>query len=42
MQAVLGDLPAALARVSPDGKALFFKAHGDIYWIDASVVNELR
>ena len=42
MQAVLGDLPAALARVSPDGKALFFKANGDIYWIDASVVNELR
>ena len=42
MQPVLGDLPAALARISPDGKALFFKANGDIYWIDASVVNELR
>jgi len=42
LQAVLGDLPAALARISPDGEALFFKANGDIYWIDASAIEVLR
>jgi len=42
MQTVLGDLPAALACISPDGNALFFNADGDIHWIKASVVNELR
>ncbi len=39
---VVGDLPAALARISPDGKYLFFKADGDIYWVDTSVVKTLR
>jgi len=42
MGPVLGDLPAALARLSPDGRALFFSANGEIYWIDASVVETLR
>lgn len=42
MGGVIGDLRAALARISPDGKYLFFKADGDIYWVDASVVETLR
>ena len=42
MGGVLGDLPAALARVTPDGRYLFFKADGDVYWVDASVVETLR
>lgn len=28
--------------VSPDGKYLFFTRDGDIYWVDASVIEELR
>lgn len=42
MGSVLGDLAAGLARVSPDGKYLFFKANGDIYWVDAAAVEALR
>jgi len=42
MEPVLGDLPTALARISPDGQYLFFKADGDIYWIGASVIEALR
>jgi len=41
----MGDLipmNAALARVSPDGRYLFFKSGGDIYWIDAMIVENLR
>ena len=34
------------ARISPDGKYLFFgrnTSHGfDIYWIDAGIINELK
>ncbi len=41
MEPVLGDCPAALARVSPDGNALFFKADGDICWVDTSLVESL-
>jgi len=39
---VLGDLPAALPRISPDGTILFFNADGEIYWIDAAVIEQLR
>ena len=42
MKPILGNLPAALARISPDGKALFFQADGDIYWIAASAIEALR
>ena len=42
MQPAIGDLPAALARLSPDGTALFFKAEGDIYWIAALAIDALR
>jgi len=42
MAPVVGDLPAAMARISPDGKALFFKADGDIYWIATSAIERLR
>jgi len=33
---------AALARVTPDGKYLFFKSNGDIYWIDAGIIDAFR
>jgi hypothetical protein len=33
---------AALARISPDGRYLFFKSGGDIYWVDAMIVESLR
>jgi len=42
MGAALGGLPAGLPRVSPDGRILFFNAHGEIYWIDTSVLGQLR
>ena len=32
----------ALARVSPDGQYLFFKSEGDIYWVDAIIVESLK
>jgi hypothetical protein len=42
----LGDvLPlkgAALARLSADGKYIFFQAEGDIYWIEAKIVEEMK
>ena len=30
------------AYVTPDGKYLFFNRHEDIYWVDASFIEELR
>ena len=42
MGGVLGDLPAALARITPDGRYLFFKADGDVYWVDAQVIEEAK
>ena len=39
----LGPLQAGQGMVSPDGKYLFFTAgerlKGDIYWVDAAVLN---
>ncbi|MEE4257759.1 MAG: T9SS type A sorting domain-containing protein [Bacteroidales bacterium] len=32
----------AIASVSPDGECLFFTREQDIYWMDASVIDELR
>jgi len=31
-----------VAMVSPDGKYLFYTNKGDIYWIDAKIIEELR
>jgi acyl dehydratase len=42
MESVLGDLPAALARISPDGEILFFTANGDVYWIHTDALDALR
>ncbi|UCE17277.1 MAG: VCBS repeat-containing protein [Gemmatimonadota bacterium] len=33
---------AALARISPDGQYLFFKSEGDIYWVDARIIEHLK
>ncbi len=33
---------AGFAMLSPDGKYLFFSAGGDIYWVDATIIEELR
>ena len=32
----------AIPYVSPDGKYLFFNTTGDIYWVDASVIEAIR
>lgn len=32
----------AIASVSPDGECLFFTRDNDIYWADASVIDEIR
>ncbi|MFC2106141.1 hypothetical protein ACFLS0_05275 [Candidatus Bipolaricaulota bacterium] len=42
MGSVLGDLSASLARITPDGEYIFFKANGDVYWVDAAVIDSLR
>ena len=42
MGSALGDLPAALARISPDGEILFFKANGEVYWIHTDALDALR
>ncbi|MDH5706774.1 MAG: hypothetical protein OEZ45_12230, partial [Candidatus Aminicenantes bacterium] len=31
-----------LATISPDSKYLFFCNRGDIYWIDARIIEELK
>ena len=33
---------AGYAMLSPDGKYLFFSAGGDIYWVDAKIIDELK
>lgn len=33
---------AAIPKISPDGKYLFFKRSGDIYWVDAKIIDELK
>lgn len=32
----------SLAALSPDGKYLFYSCDGDIFWVDAGVVNKLK
>ncbi len=32
----------AMASVSPDGECLFFTRDSDIYWLDASVIDQIR
>jgi hypothetical protein len=39
---VLGHRSASMARISPDGEALFFVSEGDIYWVDASILDAYR
>jgi len=31
-----------IPSVSPDGKYLFFESNGDIYWVDAKLIEELK
>jgi hypothetical protein len=31
-----------IAIVSPDGRYLFFTNEGDIYWVDAEIIQQLR
>ena len=33
---------AAMARLSSDGKYLFFQAEGDIYWVSTKIIEELK
>jgi len=33
---------AAIPRISPDGKFLFFKRESEIYWVDAKIIEELK
>ena len=33
---------AGYAMLSPDGKYLFFSAEGNIYWVDAKIIDVLR
>jgi hypothetical protein len=33
---------AGYAMLSPDGKYLFFSAGGDIYWVSAKIIEDLR
>jgi hypothetical protein len=30
------------AKLSPDGKCLFYHANHDIYWVDARVIEEMK
>jgi Tol biopolymer transport system component len=32
----------AIASVSPDGECLFFTRNGDIYWVDAYIIQEIK
>ena len=38
----LGFQPVGKPRVTYDGKYLFFTSRGDIYWVDAGIIEELR
>jgi hypothetical protein len=42
MGSILRGHRAALPRISPDGKILFFDDGGEIYWISTSVIERLR
>jgi ankyrin repeat protein len=33
---------AGIPKISPDGKYLFFKREGEIYWVDTKIINELN
>ncbi len=36
------DVQSAFPYVSPDGKYMFFTGGGDIYWVDAKIIEQLR
>jgi len=36
------DIQGSLPKFSPDGKYFFFSRGGDIYWVDAKVIEELK
>lgn len=40
--AINGTGNATCPTMSPDGRYLFFQRGGDLYWVDAKVVNDLR
>ncbi len=42
MKDILGIKPTGKARVTYDGKYLFFTSRGDIYWVDAKVIEKLK
>jgi hypothetical protein len=42
MSNILGIRPSGLARVSYDGKYLFFKSGNDIYWISANIIEKFK
>lgn len=33
---------AGIASISPDGHYIFFKIEGDIYWVSAKIIEDLR
>ena len=33
---------AAMARLSSDGKCIFFQAEKDIYWVDATIIEKFK
>ncbi len=38
----MGIIPNMCPSVSPDGKYLFFARHGNIFWVDAKIIENLR
>jgi hypothetical protein len=40
---MIDKIPAGrFAMISPDGKYLFYSTNGDLYWINAKIITELR
>ena len=43
METILNrNLVGGCPYVSPDGKYFFFTRNGDIYWVDAKIIEELK
>jgi ankyrin repeat protein/Tol biopolymer transport system component len=38
----MGIIPNMCPSVSPDGKYLFFARHGNIFWVDAKIIEDLK
>ena len=41
-QAQNTNIPGSLPKFTPDGKYFFFSKGGDIYWVDAKIIEELK